>query len=95
MTESFFDTKQWRFRLAELSGRLHLPAAQTDPLLWATACSIDSAELLLRAYEHQNNGSDQQKACDALLEAVSSARAAVGAATYAAQERHGSAPRSA
>jgi hypothetical protein len=88
MTETIIDMKQWRSHLAGLTRQLGFPAACSDPLLWAVACSIESAESLLCAYEHQRNGSTYEDARDALLEAVGSARAAIGAATYAAQEQH-------
>jgi hypothetical protein len=86
MIDELPELANWRAPLAELTRQLRQPDADRDPLLWAAACSIESASFLLEAYEQR--GLDPGEAYRAaLLAAVGSARAAVGAATYAAQSR--------
>jgi hypothetical protein len=86
MADEPFDVEPWRASLSELSMSLRVPPASTDALLWAAARSIESAELLLRAYEHVHMGNHHNSdPRDAVRDAVGSARAAVAAATHAAQ----------
>ena len=74
----------WRAQLDELTRQLGNQNADSNPLLWAAICSIESASFLLDAYEqHSLHPGEEHRAV--LLSAVGSARAAVGAATYAAQ----------
>ena len=73
-----------RHRIAGLAAQLRSRTAHADPVLWAAASALDAADLLLTTYEKQ----DQVHPVDHrrnLLEALGSARAAVSAATYAAQ----------
>jgi hypothetical protein len=74
--------------LEGLSRRLHSDADDRDPLIWAATCALDSAALLLLAYGQQDL-TDSGQLREAILAAVGSARAAVGAATFAAQEQIG------
>lgn len=75
------DTEALHARLTELAVGLHAPAVRSDPVLWAAAASLDTACLLLEA--HRLGSASPADVRQALLEAVGSARAAVGATTHA------------
>jgi hypothetical protein len=92
MTDPLFDPAQWRPVLSDMSQELSSATASADPLLWAAAHSIESARFLLQAYGHAGDVSEHDEVRAILLDAVSSARAAVGAATYAIQEHYGQRP---
>ncbi|WET83075.1 hypothetical protein P3102_18610 [Amycolatopsis sp. QT-25] len=84
------DTEAISDQLARLAARLRPPAAPADPVLWAAAAALDTAELLLTGYTCHQQGAPV--ACrGALLEALGSARAAVGAVTHALRDTVGTA----
>jgi hypothetical protein len=90
MPESAAGIDRWRSSLAKIQEELHAHSESNHPLLWAVGSAIESAEYLLRAYEHQLLRADDSESCrEAILEAVGSSRAAVGAVTFAAFEHHG------
>jgi hypothetical protein len=79
------DTHELQSFLEGRSRRLRSDADDRDPLIWAATCALDSAALLLLAYGKQELADSRQRR-EAVLAAVESARAAVGAATFAAQQ---------
>jgi hypothetical protein len=83
MTQGLPDSTYLRTCLDKLTRQLR-SLGGSDPLLWAAMCSVESAALLLSAYERRCLDS-REDSHTALLEAMGSARAAVGAVTYAAQ----------
>ena len=70
-------------RIQEFATDLDTIVPISDPLLWATYCSLDAAVLLLQAYVC--SAADEDRHRKAVLDAIAAARASVAAATFAAQ----------
>ncbi|WP_409465499.1 hypothetical protein [Amycolatopsis sp. GA6-003] len=82
------DAAELRARLTRTAVRLRGLGTPADPVLWAAASALDTAVLLLAGHaEPADRGPAARRA--ALLEALGSARAAVGAVTHALRETAG------